>query len=222
MPVVWSFVNYFYVEQVKRIPSDDVIRKVTAEITERLLESGYKNIIIDVANESAKWWGRDLFDPINICSLVDIVKQTTLDGRRFLVASSLGGNGMPSDKLVKASDFLLPHGNGCTPGMVKDLISNIKDMPVYKERPQPIVINEDSTTVNNMLAALECGASWGFYCQGYGSGYKDPAQDWRLHGREERYEDLSGFQTVPVNWGINTVRKKSFFNALKEITAGKG
>ena len=44
--------------------------------------------------------------------------------------------------------------------------------------------------------------------------------DWKEHGREARYEDLSGFQTVPVNWGINTPIKKAFFTALKAITSG--
>ena len=43
---------------------------------------------------------------------------------------------------------------------------------------------------------------------------------WSTHGREQRYEDLSGYQTLPVNWGINTPIKKAFFNKVLEITQG--
>ena len=32
------------------------------------------------------------------------------------------------------------------------------------------------------------------------------------------YFDPDGYQSPPVNWGINTDRKKSFFAKLKEIT----
>jgi hypothetical protein len=29
---------------------------------------------------------------------------------------------------------------------------------------------------------------------------------------------IMGFQSVPVDWGINSERKKGFFNLVKEIT----
>ena len=67
-----------------------------------------------------------------------------------------------------------------------------------------------------MEAAVRAGTSWGFYCQGYGSGYKD-RMDWRKP-RESDYESLSGYQTLPINWGINTKIKDDFFKALAEIT----
>jgi hypothetical protein len=35
----------------------------------------------------------------------------------------------------------------------------------------------------------------------------------------EQFED--GYQSVPVDWGINSLRKKQFFNLLKEITGTK-
>ena len=34
------------------------------------------------------------------------------------------------------------------------------------------------------------------------------------------YQD--GYQLVPVNWGINTDRKRAFFGLLREITGGEG
>jgi len=35
----------------------------------------------------------------------------------------------------------------------------------------------------------------------------------------EAFED--GYQSVPVDWGINSERKKQFFSLLKEITGGR-
>ena len=31
-------------------------------------------------------------------------------------------------------------------------------------------------------------------------------------------DDLSGFQTPPINWGINTAHKRAFFDRVREVT----
>jgi hypothetical protein len=69
-------------------------------------------------------------------------------------------------------------------------------------------------------AAVDEYASWGFYCQGYGSAYRD-RMDWKAPPRETRVADLSGYQTLPVNWGPNTADKRAFLESLREIT-GRG
>jgi len=46
--------------------------------------------------------------------------------------------------------------------------------------------------------------------------------DYRSRPRETRYEDLSGFQTPPVNWAINTDLKRAFFTRVAEITGYPG
>ena len=68
----------------------------------------------------------------------------------------------------------------------------------------PILFNEDDhfdfdKPQNNVLAAIDEYASWG---------YLDPGKS--------NYGD--GYQCPPVNWQINTPRKKAFFNVVKEIT----
>ena len=113
----------------------------------------------------------------------------------------------------------MPHGNGCSPDALRAKLRRLREMDAYRTRPRPVLINEDSVFVANLEAAIGECASWGFYCQGYGSGYRD-RMDWTEHGRETDYAALSGFQTVPVNWGINTPDKKAFFTALKAITGG--
>ncbi len=75
--------------------------------------------------------------------------------------------------------------------------------------PKPILFNEDDhfnfdKEENNFTSAIKSYASWGFF-------------DFRM--KDESFED--GYQSVPVDWGINSERKKQFFNLLKEITGGK-
>jgi len=75
-------------------------------------------------------------------------------------------------------------------------------LPEY--RPMPILFNEDDhfnfeQPVNNMRKALSVYASWGYFDPGL-SNYRD------------------GYQCPPVNWGINTERKRAFFNLVKEVT----
>ncbi len=213
-------VNYFYVAQVRKMPDDDVIRDVAVRVTEWLLRTGYRNILADVANESAHWWKRPMMEPDHIHELIDIVKATTLDGRRLLASSSSsGGMETAGGKWLETEDFTMPHGNGLTPEQLRLKLRNLKDLDGYKKRPRPICINEDSVFVENLEAAVEEGCSWGFYCQGYGSDYQD-LMNWKTRGRETTCEELSGYQTLPVNWGINTPLKKAFFDRVKQITGG--
>ena len=76
-------------------------------------------------------------------------------------------------------------------------------------RGQPILFNEDDhfnfdADDNNMLAAIDRYASWGYF-------------DYRMSG--EGFEQ--GYQSVPVNWGINSERKRGFFALLSTITGGQ-
>ncbi len=59
---------------------------------------------------------------------------------------------------------------------------------------------------------------WGYYDQGYGCGQRQGKHDWTIKDREGRYEDLSDFQTLPVNWSINTDHKRRFFDRVAELT----
>ena len=213
-------VNYFYWKQVGRIPDDDVLRAITQRVTEWLLQTGHRNILVDVANESATWWHRPAMEPANIHEFIQLVQGVTRDGGRLLVGSSTGGGAdLPQGRWLEVEDFSMPHGNGCTPGELAAKLRRLKETDGYRQRPRPIVVNEDSVFVDNLEAAVAEGCSWGFYCQGYGSDYRD-LTDWTVRGRETRFEDLSGYQTLPVNWGINTPVKRAFFDRVRQITGG--
>jgi hypothetical protein len=211
-------VNYFYRQHVRRIESDDVVRGITERVTAWLLASGYRNIIVDVANEANPFWKRALFAPDHIHELVEIAQGVQDKGRRLPVAvSTAGGRQLPSGRWREIEDLALPHGNGLMPEQLAQKLRTLKDTDAHRARPRPIVVNEDSIFVENMEAAVAEGCSWGFYCQGYGSNYKD-RMDWKTRDRETSYAELSGYQTLPVNWSINTEIKRHFFAKAAEIT----
>ncbi len=213
-------VNYFYVKQARRL-SDRAVIKATEAMTGWLLESGFQNILVDVANESNPFWKREIFEPANIHRLIEIVQGITRRGRRLLVGASTGGKDQISiGRWREIEDFAMPHGNGCTPEQLRRKLQRLKNSDEHRRKPRPILINEDSVFIENMDAAIAEYASWGFYCQGYGSDYRD-RMNWKIQPREKTYDELSGFQTVPVNWSINTPIKKRFFDHLLEVTGGR-
>ena len=107
--------------------------------------------------------------------------------------------------MVKASDFLLLHGNGQhKPELITRQIERTRQVPGY--RKMPILYNEDDhfdfdKPDNHFVAAVESGASWGYF-------------DYRMS--RERFED--GFQSLPVDWTIASDRKRGFFSLLKQVT----
>jgi CubicO group peptidase (beta-lactamase class C family) len=115
---------------------------------------------------------------------------------------------VPKENVVRASDFLLLHGNGVSdPKRIGDMVRQTRQVPGY--RPMPILFNEDDhfdfdKPANNFVAAVNEYASWGYF-------------DFRM--KEEGFNE--GYQSVPVNWGIASERKRGFFNLLREIT-GEG
>jgi len=214
-------VNYFYWKQVTRIREDQTLYEIAERVTEWLLKTGHRNILVDVANESARWWKRPALEPENVHTFIELVKGISVDGRRLLVGSSSGGGKeAPFGRWLEVEDFSMPHGNGCTADELRAKLRRLKETDEFRRRPRPIVVNEDGISVENLEAAVGEYCSWGFYCQGYGSHYRDRT-DWTTQGRESRYEGLSGFQTPPVNWGINTPDKRAFFERVELITGGR-
>ncbi len=211
-------VNYFYFKQAARLKSDAVVFDVTERVTEWLLRSGHRNILVDVANEAGDWWPVELMQPARVHELIECARGVTVGGRRLLLGSSSGGgDALPHGPWLAAEDLSMPHGNGCTPEALAAKLRRLKEMDEYRDRPRPICVNEDSVFVENLEAAVGEGCSWGFYCQGYGSDYQD-RMNWKERGREDSCPELSGYQTVPVNWGINTPIKRAFFEKVAEIT----
>ncbi|MCL5271683.1 MAG: hypothetical protein M1457_14270 [bacterium] len=82
-------VNYFYWKQVARIPKDSVLCGITERMTDWLLQTGYRNILVDVVNEASPGWGRPALAPDRAHVLLDTARSLTCEGRRLPVAVSV-------------------------------------------------------------------------------------------------------------------------------------
>jgi hypothetical protein len=140
-----------------------------------------------------------------VAELVGRVKRTVVDGRRLLVSTSFRGNQVPNAAVLQASDFVLLHGNGVTdPNRIVEMVNETPRTPGFT--PQPIVFNEDdhddfNKPWNNFVAATSAHASWGFF-------------DYRR--ADEGFDE--SYQSVPVNWGISSARKKGFFDLVASMS----
>ena len=197
-------VGYFYFGQDEHLQNDDAVRKATENATRWLLDQDYRHVLVEITNESnVAAYDQPLMKPPRVHELIDLAKSITRNGRRLLVSTSYGGRFIPLPNVVKSADFVLIHGNGVKdPAFITEMVTRTRQVEGF--RPMPILFNEDDhfdfdKPVNNFLNAIRAGASWGYFDPG-ASDYSD------------------GYQCPPVQWGINTDRKKQFFQLVKEIT----
>ncbi len=198
--------GYFYFGQDQRLTDEAAVVQAVDNATQWILQRGYRNVLIEINNEcNVKSYDHAILKPDRVHELIERVQRTKRDGRRLLVGTSYGGNTIPRENVVRTSDFLLVHGNGVkTPARIAEMIHLTRAVPGY--RPLPILFNEDDhfafdQSENNFIAAVSEHASWGFF-------------DYRM--KDEGAE--AGYQSPPVQWGLSSDRKRSFFQLLAEIT----
>ena len=221
-------VNYFYWRQLQWLDGERAILRAVESATDWLLDTGYTNILVDLMNEFQAGDGlggkEQLLRSQRIHEVIELAKSITHSERRLLVSSSVHPeNWQPAGKWPEAIDFYIPHGNSQSSAELGQEIRSLRASAAYQANPRPILINEDSIHLDSLEAAVDEYASWGYYSQGYGAGgrWQHGRFDWLSREREASYEVLSGYQTVPVNWGINTDEKRAFFGRVRELT-GEG
>lgn len=214
-------VSYFYWAQVRRLAGPAAIRRAALGATDWLLRTGHRHILVELANEVSPTWPAPL-RPAEVHRLIAAVQARTWRGRRLPVGCSLHPRepGPPPDAWLEAEDVTIPHGNERDPAGLRACLDAIRATPAWRRRARPLFVNEDGVDLANFEAAIAAGASWGFYAQGYGSDYADRSRNWRRRPRERDLARLSGFQTLPVNWGINDPVKRAFFRRLRAVTGG--
>ncbi len=202
-------VGYFYFGQDQRLQDEAAVIAATDAATHWLLEQDFTNVLVEVNNEcNVKAYDHAILRPERIHELIERVRSIEQNGRRLLVGTSYGGGAIPQENVVRASDFLLLHGNGVKePARIATMVQETRAVNGY--RPMPILFNEDDhfdfdQPSNNFVAAIGEYASWGYF-------------DYRMQG--EGFDD--GYQSVPVNWGVSSPRKRAFFNLLQEITGSQ-
>ncbi|HUV70390.1 MAG TPA: hypothetical protein VMW15_12055 [Terracidiphilus sp.] len=201
-------VGYFYAGQDGRLRDEAAVVKATDNATRFLLRQGWRNVMVEIVNESGHQLHHAILKPDRVSELIARVERTKRNGRRLLVGTSFLGGVIPVEPVVRVSDFLLLHGNGIeNPEQIAEMVRKTRAVPGYT--PKPILFNEDDhynfdQPENNMTEALSEHASWGFF-------------DYRRKG--ESFEN--GFQSVPTDWKIDSARKRAFFGLLAEITGAK-
>jgi len=202
-------VGYFYFGQDQRLHDEPAVLAATDATTNWLLDQGFTNVLVEVNNEcNVKAYDHEILKPDRIHELIDRVRKAEKDGRRLLVGTSYGGGAVPKENVVRSSDFLLLHGNGVKePARIAEMVRQTRTVPGY--RPVPILFNEDDhfefdQPTSNFTSAIGEYASWGYF-------------DYRM--KDEGFDE--GYQSVPVNWGISSSRKRAFFRLLSEITGEK-
>jgi hypothetical protein len=185
-------VGLFYFGQNHKLEDEAAVKRAVTEATEFLSGLDRGNVLIEINNECNIGYVHEILQPQRVHELIELAREVSRG--RLLVSTSCGGGTLAGEDVIQAADFILLHGNGQTPESIRNMVEQTR-----KQTGKPIVFNEDSTSVTNLRAAWEAGASWGYYDQG---------------GREKY---LDGFQSPPTNWRVNTPEKTAFFATVAEL-----
>lgn len=200
--------GYFYFGQDQRLTNEAAVLRATDEATKWQLDQGWRNVVVEINNECNVRYDHAILQPTRVHELIERVKNVKRVGRRLLVSTSYGGGTIPKENVVRAADFLLLHGNGVSdPDKIAAMVRQTRAVSGYT--PKPILFNEDDhfefeKPKNNFTAAVSERAGWGYF-------------DFRMKG--EGFDE--GYQSVPVNWGISSARKRAFFKLLAEMTGSE-
>jgi hypothetical protein len=192
----------FYFGQDERLKDEDAVKRGADNALDWLAVKGYRNVLIEINNECDIRYDHAILQPERVHELIDRARKHR---GKFLAGTSYGGGRVPDENVVRASDFLLLHGNGVAPPeRIAEMVRQARQVAGY--RAMPVLFNEDDhfdfdKPVNNLVAAVGEYASWGYF-------------DYRMRGEGFNH----GYQSVPVNWGVSSPRKKAFFKLLAEIT----
>lgn len=197
----------FYFGQDQYLKDEAAVIQATDNAINWLFDRGYRNVLIEVCNETNVRYDHDILKASGVHQLIGRIRNMEREGYRYMVSTSYGGGTIPKPNVVKEADFILLHGNDVDdPNRITQMVEQTRGVEGYE--PMPIVFNEDDhydfeEDQNNLAAALKSYASWGYF-------------DFRRDGESFN----QGYQSVPVDWRVNSARKKSFFEKVREISGG--
>lgn len=203
----------FYFGQDERLEDENAVLRAVDETVDWLLGKGYANVLIEIDNEcNIKRYEHEILQPHRVDELIARAKSRySKNDERLLVGTSYGGGRVPSAEVARVSDFIMMHGNGVTnPSRISEMVAETRALQGFTAKP--ILFTEDDhfdfdRPHNNFTAALSSYASWGYFDPGDGAGGVSSFGNYR-----------DGYQNIPINWGINTERKRSFFNFVREVS----
>jgi hypothetical protein len=196
----------FYFGQDHRLADEGAVIRASENVIRWLDENDVTNVVIEVANEcNVPRYSHDILKPARIPELISHVRGLT-DRPISASYASLPGDYLPPAELIESLDFVLMHGNAIEePAVIGEMVRDARIKSYQTGGAKPIVFNEDNhfeffKPVNNFRVATENYASWGYFDPGEANDYND------------------GFQCPPVQWGLTTPLKRSFFYELGRMT----
>jgi hypothetical protein len=176
--------TYFYQGQDQVLAGDEAVRAAVRNATDWIIAEGYRNVIIEIANEhDTATYNHPLIETNlatgGVAELIALAK-SRFDGRGYRLAVSSSTRDVDfSGPLRDVSDLVLIHGNLTTPAQDGAAVAALVADPTVHG---PVVMNEDFNgfaavpanladdegTATNVLAA---GGSWGLMWQRYNQDY---------------------------------------------------
>lgn len=206
----------FYFGQDERLHDEAAVRRAVTDACAWVLDRGLRNVVIEINNEcDVPRYEHPVLTPPRVHELVELARSVEAGGRRLLVGTSYTLRELPSEAVIDASDFVLLHGNSIDdPRDIAARVDDARDIATYCG--QPVLYNEDDhfdfdRPENNFIAAVSRHAGWGYFDPGPGAGGSPAYGDY-----------VVGYQNPPINWGLNTPRKRAFFELLAEMTGAPG
>ena len=197
----------FYGAAARRLVGEAAVIRALDATVAHLMAGGWRNVMLEIGNEvDNRAFTHEAIQPARCAELITRVREASWG--RLKVSTSFNGGVVPPDHIIGVSDFVLLHGNNVEdPARIAELVAEVRASPGY--RGQPILFNEDDhcgfeAEDNNMLTAIKSRAGWGYF-------------DYRRI--REGFAD--GYQSLPVDWGIRSARKRGFFRLLAEVTGNK-
>lgn len=190
-------VGLFYFGQDHLLEDATAVTRAVDNVVDWLMARDHRNVLIEICNESSRHYDHEILRPPRVNEMMERV--TTRSGGSIPVSVSLPGGHMPDARIIEASSYVLLHGNRQEARRLAAMVRDLRSLPAFMGHPKPIVFNEDSTRMDNLLAAVNEGAGWGYHDKG--------ANDYH-----------NGFQAPPVDWSVGTDDKRTFFDEIARLT----
>lgn len=151
-------VSLFYGLNTVYLNDAQAVINIVKNMAAHLRDSGFNNIIIEIANEHDLSCFEKLpvlHQPQGIVSLIEIIKSVAPS----IPVGCSGCGGYVNGEVCRASDVVLLHGNTLSRSQLYNLILKAREYTPDK----PIVINEDSQAIGQLAVCEELSCSWGYY-----------------------------------------------------------
>lgn len=171
-------VSLFYCGQIRRLDGARAILAAVRTACAFLRDGGWKNVIIEVANEYTiePYAAAPLIrEPQGMAALIELARRES-----GLYTGSSAGGGIVDREVARASDVVFIHGNGMTRQQMMNCISRARRFAPGR----PVLCNEDSQALGNMQAMADAGVSWGYYNN---MTKQEPPADWTITPGEDAF-----------------------------------